>query len=127
MTVISSVSDVRPAVLVVEDDLLIRVCAMELVETEGYQAIGVPNADEAIQVLKERHEIRAVFSDIQMPGSMDGLDLSRFVKRRWPSMLVILTSGKIGPIDVELPDDVLFLVKPYLPYQLQTALHQIAN
>jgi two-component system, response regulator PdtaR len=82
-------------VLVVEDETLIRVNAMEMVEEAGFEAIAASDADEAIRVLESRHDIRAVFTDVHMPGSMDGLGLARVIRDRWPAMALLLASGKI--------------------------------
>ena len=83
----------RPHVLVVEDEFFNRLHAVNLVEAAGYKAIEASNADEAIAILELRKDIRIVFTDIDMPGSMDGLKLARAVRDRWPPIELILTSG----------------------------------
>ena len=70
--------------LVVEDEPLSRIHALNLVEEAGYVAIEASNADEAISILEARKDIRIVFTDIDMPGSMDGLKLARAIRHRWP-------------------------------------------
>lgn len=94
----------KPVVLVVEDETLIRTCAVEMVEAAGFQAIAAADADEAIEILESRNDIRAVFTDVQMPGSMDGLRLAHVVRSRWPPVALIVTSGHITPTTADLPD-----------------------
>ena len=84
----------RPCVLVVEDEIFCRFHAVDLVEAAGYRAIEASNADEAIAILEARKDIRIVFTDIDMPGSMDGLKLARAIRDRWPPIELILTSGQ---------------------------------
>jgi len=81
----------RPHVLVVEDEFFSRLHAVNLVEAAGYKAIEASNVDEAIAILESRKDIRIVFTDIDMPGSMDGLKLARAVRDRWPPIELILT------------------------------------
>jgi CheY-like chemotaxis protein len=69
---------------------------MDMVEAAGCEAIGASNADEAVRVLQARADIRAIFTDVQMPGSMDGLALMRLTKKRWPSVVRLVTSGQTG-------------------------------
>lgn len=103
----------EPVVLVVEDDLLIRIGALDLVRDAGCIAVEAKDADEAIRILEVRPDIRLVFTDIDMPGSMDGLKLSHYVRNRWPPIHLILASGK-SPIDAsELPARARFFPKPY--------------
>jgi CheY-like chemotaxis protein len=74
----------RPVVLVVEDEYLIRVSAVQMIEEAGFELLAASDADEAIRILESRNDIRAVFTDVQMPGSMDGIRLARVVRNRWP-------------------------------------------
>jgi DNA-binding NtrC family response regulator len=115
----------RPAVLVVEDEALIRLRAIDIVEEAGFDAIGVVNADDALRVLERRNDIRAVFTDVHMPGSMDGLALIRLMKVRWPSVAALITSGKVLIAAADLPSGARFLAKPYVAIQIAAALHQL--
>jgi CheY-like chemotaxis protein len=72
-----------PVVLIVEDETLIRINAIEVIEAAGYEVVEAANADIAISILERRNEIRLIFTDIDMPGSMDGVKLAHFVKNRW--------------------------------------------
>jgi CheY-like chemotaxis protein len=110
------------AVLVVEDDALLLMSAIADLEAAGFTVIDAANADEALALLETRDSIAAVFTDVQMPGTMDGLALMRLVHTRWPLIKMIVTSGnmRIGPDDLALGDQ--FLRKPYLAEDLVTAL-----
>ena len=74
----------NPAILVVEDELLLRLMAVDNVETAGFEALSAGTADEALAILEARADVRLVFTDVQMPGSMDGLRLAHAVRDRWP-------------------------------------------
>lgn len=115
----------RPVVLVVEDEGLIRMNAISMVEEAGFEAIAASNADEAIRILESRNDIRAVFTDVQMPGSMDGVRLARVVRNRWPPVALIVTSGQADVPESDLPAGGRFLRKPYAPLQIETALRQL--
>lgn len=115
----------KPAVLVVEDEALVRLSAIDIIVSAGFEAICASNADDAIRVLEQREDIRAVFTDVQMPGSMDGLALLRLVKDRWPAMAVLVTSGKICTAPADLPSGARFVSKPYAPLQIEAALRQL--
>jgi len=109
-------------VLVVEDEPIIRLHAAMTIEDAGYDVLEAANADEAIALLESRPDIRVVFSDIEMPGSMDGLRLIHAVRHRWPPVLLVLTSGRVSPTADELPENTVFLHKPYLPRDLLRAM-----
>jgi CheY-like chemotaxis protein len=100
-------------VLIVEDEILIRMNAVQMLEDAGYVALEASNADEAIELLESRSDIRAIFTDINMSGSMDGLKLAHFIRGRWPPIRLIVTSGLKMPADAELPQKSLFIRKPY--------------
>jgi two-component sensor histidine kinase/CheY-like chemotaxis protein len=99
-------------VLVVEDEMVLRMRAVDIVEDAGFRAIQATNADQALSILEERSDIALLFSDIQMPGSMDGLKLAHAVHERWPSIKIILVSGQLKPTDAETPADTRFFGKP---------------
>ena len=103
----------QPVVLVVEDDPLIRMGAVDIVESAGCIAVEARNADEAVSILETRPDIRLVFTDIDMPGSMDGLKLSHYVRDRWPPIHIIVASGKAIVTESELPSGARFFSKPY--------------
>jgi CheY-like chemotaxis protein len=113
-------------VLVVEDEILSRIHAVNLVEEAGYEAIEATNADEAITILEARKDIRIVFTDIDMPGSMDGLRLSHAIRTRWPPIELILTSGHFTIDDADLPERGRFFAKPYVDEQVIGTLKHFA-
>ena len=99
-------------VLVVEDEMVLRMRAVDIVEDAGFTAVEAVNADEALAILEARSDIALLFSDIQMPGSMDGLKLAHAVHERWPAIKIILVSGQVKLSDADKPADSLFFGKP---------------
>ena len=112
----------RISALVVEDDALVRLDLAETLQADGYKTFEAGDAAEAIAVLAANSEIRVVFTDIQMPGTMDGLALSRYVRMRWPPTIIVVSSGLCSPSRDELPVGAFFLGKPYLPHVLSNVL-----
>lgn len=90
-----------PNVLVVEDEMILRMRAVDIVEDAGFCPIEAINADEAISVLESRSDISLLLTDIQMPGSIDGLKLAHAVHERWPSIKIILVSGQVKPSEAD--------------------------
>jgi CheY-like chemotaxis protein len=113
------------AILVVEDSGPIRLGAVDMAEREGFLVFEAANADDAIAILEAHPEIRLVFTDIEMPGSMDGLKLARYVSLRWPPIRLILASGTMLREQAMLPDDVLFFAKPYRQTEIATAMRSL--
>src|SRR6187399_2424419 len=105
-------SSTNTNVLVVEDEMVLRMRAVDLVEDAGFTAVQAVNADEALSILESRSDISLLFSDIQMPGSMDGLKLARAVHERWPAIKIILVSGQVTPTESETPAESRFFGKP---------------
>jgi two-component sensor histidine kinase/FixJ family two-component response regulator len=105
-------SAVLRAVLVVEDEMLLRMRAVDMVEDAGFTPVEAINADDALAILESRSDIELLFTDIQMPGSMDGLKLACAVHERWPSIRIILVSGQLNLTDNEKPPDSRFFGKP---------------
>lgn len=99
-------------VLVVEDEMVLRMRAVDIVEDAGFTAVEAVNADEAISILEARSDISLLFTDIQMPGSMDGLKLAHAVHDRWPAIKIILVSGQVNPSEAERAADSRFFGKP---------------
>jgi CheY-like chemotaxis protein len=99
-------------VLVVEDEMLLRMRAVDMVEDAGYTSVEAVDADEAVAILESRSDIALMFTDIQMPGSMDGLKLAHAMHRRWPPIKIILVSGQLRLADIDLPADSQFFGKP---------------
>ena len=115
----------RPVVLVVEDEILVRMDTIDAIEAAGFEVIDASDADEAIAILERRSDIRLIFTDIQMPGSMDGLKLAHFVKSRWPPIKIIATSGYAKVTEKDLPEGARFLPKPYVVAEIASAIDQL--
>jgi CheY-like chemotaxis protein len=112
-------------VLVVEDEPLILMLAVGIVEDAGFSTVQAKSAHEAVAVLENRSDIRIVFTDIEMPGAMDGVKLAHAIRRRWPPIELLLTSGRHQVRKEDLPARGRFLRKPYSLSQVAEALHQL--
>jgi CheY-like chemotaxis protein len=115
----------RPVVLIVEDETLIRMNAIEMIEADGFDVIEATGADDAILILEQRSDIRLIFTDIDMPGSMDGLKLAHFVKGRWPPIKIVATSGHAIIAESDLPEGSRFLAKPYAAVTVTRVIRQL--
>ena len=102
-----------PVILVVEDDPIIRMGALQLVVDAGFEAIAASDADEAIRILEARSDIHLVFTDVGMPGTMDGIKLAHYIRHRWPPVKLIVASGKHILDESHLPVGARFFSKPY--------------
>lgn len=113
MTTPSTTKPSRHAILIVEDEPLLRVDTMDMVEDEGFRAFEAPNAQEALIILKLHPEISGICTDIDMPGAMDGLGLAQEVSRLWPAIAIVVVSGLHKPAIAGLPEVGRFVAKPY--------------
>jgi two-component system, response regulator PdtaR len=102
-----------PVLLVVDDEALIRMHSVAMLEDAGFEVIEAANAEEAIAMLEHAPRVRLMFSDVDMPGSMDGVQLATVVNERWPNIRLLLTSGHHWLSDATLPDHGRFIPKPY--------------
>ena len=100
-------------ILVVEDEPLIRLGLASTIEDAGYEVVEAASADEAIRKLEQIEDVRLVLTDVDMPGSMDGIRLAHYVNRRWPPIRLVVISGKVGVKPNELPAGARFMAKPY--------------
>ena len=112
----------RPVVLIVEDEALVRMEAIEAIEAAGFDVIEATDADKAVAILEQRSDIRVIFTDIHVPGSMDGLKLAHLVKGRWPPIKIIATSGHAKITESALPEGSRFLPKPYAVAEVASAI-----
>jgi two-component system, response regulator PdtaR len=112
-------------VLVVEDEAILRDMIAEELEDAGFTVVIAMNADHAISILENRLDIHLVFTDIDMPGSMNGLKLAAAVRDRWPPIHIIITTGKARPLDI--PANALFIPKPYLGENVVAAMKTFEN
>ncbi|WP_084690973.1 HWE histidine kinase domain-containing protein [Sphingomonas sp. SRS2] len=122
-----ALTDSAPIVLVVEDEMVLRMRAVDIVEDAGFVPIQAVSADEAIQILESRDDISLLFTDIQMPGSMDGLKLAHAVHSRWPHIKIILVSGQIVVTDADKPSDSRFFSKPLEIPQMVLQLQEMVG
>src|ERR1700693_2028024 len=109
---VATESPVLRAVLIVEDEMMLRMRAVDMVEDAGFTPVEAINADDALTILESRSDIELLFTDIQMPGSMDGLKLAYAVHERWPLIKIILVSGQLKLTDDDKPADSRFFGKP---------------
>jgi CheY-like chemotaxis protein len=103
----------QPLVLVVEDEPFVRMIATEGLEDAGFEVIEAASADDALRILNSRDDVGVLFTDVNMPGSCDGVELARLVHERWPALRIVITSGRDRPPVGEIPDDGRFVAKPY--------------
>ncbi|MDB5530346.1 MAG: hypothetical protein JWR51_3449 [Devosia sp.] len=114
-----------PAILVVEDEFLILSSTANDLRDAGFTVFEASNADDAIALLETHAEIRILFTDVDMPGSMNGLKLSAAVRDRWPPILIIVTSGKTPVGGTELPTGGRFFPKPYNTNKIASAMQEM--
>ena len=116
---------VPAVVLVVEDEMLLRMRAVDMVEDAGFTSVEAVDADEAVAILESRSDIALMFTDIQMPGSMDGLQLAHTVHKRWPPIKIILVSGQLKPVNADIPANSRFYGKPLEAKEMTTELQRM--
>ena len=108
-----TIDDNAPTILVVEDEALVRMIGADMIEEAGFHVLEAGSADEAMKILENATNVRLIFTDVDMPGSMDGIELVKLVHQRWPDVRLLLTSGHRDVIEKDLPDDGRFVPKPY--------------
>jgi two-component system, response regulator PdtaR len=119
---------VPKSVLVVEDEEIIREMTIVFLEEAGLTVRGCESADEAARLLETIHEdVGLLFTDVRMPGRMDGLALARRTMERWPHVRVIVTSGMLNHPDNQIPDGAEFLPKPWMPLEMLTKVMHAAT
>jgi len=125
MTPINAQSSTK--VLVVEDEMVLRMRAVDIVEDAGFTPIQAINAEQALSILESQSDISLLFTDIQMPGSMDGLKLAHAVRHRWPTIKIILVSGQARPATDERPTDSRFFEKPLVVSKMVSELREMVG
>lgn len=113
------------SILIVEDDALIRINLIDYFEDAGFSVLEAEDADEAIALLNDHSEVRVVLTDVQMPGSMDGLRLAHYIRDRFPPTVLFVTSGVLDLTSRDLPVDSYFLSKPFDPRRLLRRIEQL--
>jgi CheY-like chemotaxis protein len=117
----------KAVVLVVESEALIRLNTVQTLEDGGHTVLDVCNGDAAMEILESRSDINAVFTDVQMTGSLSGLALASAIRHRFPRIHLIVTSGRDAPKDTELPLNGRFIRKPYEGHQLLAMLADLPD
>lgn len=112
------------AVLIVEDEALVRWDLAGTFGDAGFRTREAASAEEAIKILEDDASIAIVMTDIEMPGTMDGLMLARYIRERWPSIFIIICSGRVTPLKTDMPRDAAFIEKPYNAKQLENILNR---
>jgi CheY-like chemotaxis protein len=115
----------RATVLVVDDEAFVRMDLVDTLKAAGYRTREASCAAEAVEILEQDPQIRVVFTDIQMPGSMDGLALSHYVRERWPPTVIVICSGNRTPAQEELPSDANFMAKPFGRHEMSRILEKV--
>ena len=112
-------------ILLVEDEPLVQWVAREILEESGHEVIPARTADEALQILQSRKDVGLLFTDVDMPGSLNGMELAELVHRTWPAVRLVVTSGK--RVDRPVPDDGAFLPRPYTAQDLDRAINKASR
>lgn len=113
-------------VLIVDDEALVRMHVESFLVDAGYETVSAANADEAISVLGKRQDVCCIVTDIQMPGSMDGVKLAESVRNRWPPVAILVTSGLVTA-PPELPERSRFFRKPVREEEILAALREMTS
>ncbi len=116
----------RLSVLVVEDEALVRMAIVNFLEDEGFEVFEARDSNEALRLLVAKPSIHVMFTDVDMPGGMDGLRLAAAVRDRWPPVKIIVTSGHRSVRLEDLPKEAIFFSKPYNPDVVATTVRQMA-
>jgi CheY-like chemotaxis protein len=112
-------------VLVVDDEALLRMLAADVFSEAGFEVLEASNGAQAIALMETRPDIRAVFTDVQMPGQPDGFALSRIVRGKLPSSAIVVVSGRAFPKEGDLPEGARFVSKPYVGRDVVRLMRQL--
>jgi len=116
-----------PVVLLVEDEPLVREFEIDVLQDAGFRVLEARTADEAFDMLRGRPDVRIVFTDVDMPGSLNGFEFARLVRQGWPEVAILVSSGKMQPTEGDLPDGAAFIAKPYRPDVLVEQLQKLVR
>lgn len=123
----SASTSIFRSVLVVDDEPLIRLALTDFLADGGLEVFEAENADHAIAVLEANASIEVVITDVQMPGSLDGLKLAHLVRNRWPPKVLIVVSGAAQIEETDLPERATFIRKPADPRYVMGEIDRIAS
>jgi two-component system, response regulator PdtaR len=118
-------TDDQSVILVVEDEEFLRFRAAGLLEEAGFEVLEAANADAALKIIEGRPDVRVLFTDIKMPGKLNGMELARKVHQQWPDVLLLLTSGGNWPCRGEIADGGRFLAKPYTGDEIMAEINEL--
>jgi CheY-like chemotaxis protein len=116
----------RTIVLIVEDEPLLRLFAVDMIEDAGFATVEAANATEAVAILESRPDIRIVFTDVDMPHGMDGIQLAACIRDRWPPIKIVIVSGKPLPRRAAIPAETVFFPKPFRQDKIVETLLRMA-
>ena len=122
-----SLTPPRATVLLVEDETMVRMLGCDVLEEAGFEVIEAANADEALAVLRQGTGVDVLFTDVEMPGSLDGYGLARLAHERWPQVKVLIVSGRRHPGPGDLPPGGAFIGKPYSPGEVVRRVREMAG
>ena len=117
----------RTTVLLVEDEAMVRMLGCDVLEEAGFEVIEAANADEALAVLRGGVDVQVLFTDVEMPGSLDGYGLARLAHEGWPQVKVLIVSGRSHPGPGDLPPGGAFIGKPYSPSEVVRRVREMAG
>jgi two-component system, response regulator PdtaR len=117
----------RPLILLVEDEPLVRETNIDVLQEAGFRVLEARDADEAFGLLRHRPDVEVVLTDVDMPGSIDGFEFARLAAQGWPDVRVVVMSGKTTPGPGDLPQEAVFLSKPFRPESLTALLRRLAD
>lgn len=115
-----------PFALVVDDEVIIRMDAIDILEQAGFNVLDAEHGDAAFRLLKTRHrDVVLLFTDVQMPGQLDGFALAHKVAESWPHISIVVASGQVVPGPASMPDKAKFIAKPFSAGLVHSHLHEI--
>jgi CheY-like chemotaxis protein len=117
----------RHPVLIIEDEPILRMEAIDMVERAGFEAIEAKDVDEAIKILETRTDIRVVYMDLDMPRGVKGIEIAACIRDRWPPIEIILTAASFSKADLDLPVRAEFFSKPVRHREIVAAMRRMAD
>jgi CheY-like chemotaxis protein len=120
-------ADKPTVILLVEDEALVRMVGADILMDADFRVIEAVNADEALTLLEARPDVRAIVTDVEMPGSLNGFTFARVVHKAWPQIGIVIMSGRQGPGDEDLPPELHFISKPFTAAELLDAVHAVLH
>lgn len=117
----------RHPVLIIEDEPILRIEAIDMVERAGFEAVEATSIDDAIHILETRTDIRVVYMDLDMPRGVKGIEIAAAIRDRWPPIEIILTAASFSKADLDLPVRTEFYSKPVRHWEIVAAMRRLAD